>query len=245
MTMTDSPEPVAPPVTPEPLEHWETRARFRDDLLEAFRTALGSASRTLSAADVAAWDGVAVVTRRQWTEAIAKVAETPLPPLDQHSAEVVTTADVTVWTVCPRCNIAGPIRVQFQPELRVDVSGAELRLKAKAKPRTHACGQLTTPAAADENADEQLTVDDLVGEAEDIVQDNEPAAAAAESPAPRRRLRSSSAAAVEPLPAADDDLLPGEPLNLGACPWPGCQLADEHPGAHQTAVDDRPQEGES
>ena len=30
----------------------------------------------------------------------------------------------------------------------------------------------------------------------------------------------------------DDDLLPGE-MNLGACPYPGCDLAAEHPGAHQ------------
>jgi len=40
--------------------------------------------------------------------------------------------------------------------------------------------------------------------------------------------------------ADPDDLLPGE--NLGACPWPGCELAVEHPGAHQTAADDRPDE---
>lgn len=31
--------------------------------------------------------------------------------------------------------------------------------------------------------------------------------------------------------------------DLGACPWPGCELAEDHPGQHQTAADDRP-EGE-
>ena len=30
-------------------------------------------------------------------------------------------------------------------------------------------------------------------------------------------------------------------VNLGACPWPGCELAGAHPGAHQTAVDDTPE----
>ena len=47
---------------------------------------------------------------------------------------------------------------------------------------------------------------------------------------------------VIPAGTVDDDLLPGE--NLGACPWPGCELALEHPGAHQTAVDDTPDPGE-
>jgi hypothetical protein len=45
---------------------------------------------------------------------------------------------------------------------------------------------------------------------------------------------------VIPAETAADDLLPGE--NLGACPWPGCELASEHPGSHQTAADDRPDE---
>lgn len=57
-------------------------------------------------------------------------------------------------------------------------------------------------------------------------------------------------ASAKPTPVAEDEVaekLPAfmrdpepDPADLSACPWLGRELAAEHPGTHQTAVDDRP-----
>jgi hypothetical protein len=140
-------DPIAPDVTPETDRHWETRRQFRDDLLDLIVERLRAAETEVESGPL---EGIRVVTHAQWLDALNPLRWSSLPPVSDHAAEVVTHADVTVWTVCPRCKIAGPILVTIEPELRVDTSGAELHLRAKSKPRTHVCGQLTIPAAVPE-----------------------------------------------------------------------------------------------
>jgi hypothetical protein len=264
-------------VLPEETEAaWETRSQFRRELLDQLGELMLAAEH---AVDGGAEDGVKVVAHRAWLDVLSAVRYKALPPVSNHAAEVVTGAAVTVWCVCPRCKIAGPILMTIEPELRVDTSSAELRLKAKAKPRTHMCGQLTLAAAAPEiEGQESLNLEELTGphcgkaiggeesaefcflpeghegeceraSAVEIIEEPEaitPAEAlgktaeqAAADVATKRARRRRARADVGPdlSDAPDDDLLPGE--NLGACPWPGCGLASEHPGQHQTAVDDR------
>ena len=90
-----------------------------------------------TAFDVVAWEGVPVVTRRDLDEIVGAVFAQPLPAPSENTAEVSTPAIVIVWAVCPRCAISQPIAVTIHPELLVDDDGAELRIKAKAKARTH------------------------------------------------------------------------------------------------------------
>ena len=293
---------------------WETRDRFRRELLDQLREGLEGAAHKVAGGSE---DGVTVVTDRGWRAALDRIEGQRLPPIDHHYAEVLTGAIVTVWAKCPRCGIANTIAMSVDPVLTIDTHTAELKLKAKAKARSHVCGQLTLmesgaqatleveieslvkrvhdlllkqetldpwdvptretvagwdratidqveawaeAAITSQNGDLNQVVPPLPrvlgGEAdpepadEDVISEEEepetpapatPAEALAKTPeqaafdvsAKRARRRARADAA-----PADDDLLPGE--NLGACPWPGCELAVEHPGPHQTAVDDRP-----
>lgn len=152
-------EPIAPDVTPETEQEWETRSQFRLDLLDRLDEALVAAEHTVEGGPE---DGVTVVTHNAWVEILRAAEFAPLPAIDRHHAEVVTGASVTVWATCPRCGIPGVINLQIDPELRVDTSSAELRLKAKAKPRTHVCGQLPLAVGSAE-AEFQLTVTDFTG----------------------------------------------------------------------------------
>jgi hypothetical protein len=143
--MTVEERPLGADVAPETEKHWESRQRFRSELLDELDARLREAELEIVGGDL---DGVRVVTHKAWTEACNGLYMMPLPAVDDRAAEVVTDSVVTVWAVCPRCLIAGPIRMSIEPELRVDSAHAELRLRAKAKPRTHVCGQLTIPASA-------------------------------------------------------------------------------------------------
>jgi hypothetical protein len=88
-------------------------------------------------------------------------------------AEVRTPASVVVWAICPRCSIAQAILVTIKPELLVSDEGSELRVKAKAKGRSHLCGQLPLPVAAD--GQESLGFDDEPADDEpvDVIADDE------------------------------------------------------------------------
>lgn len=138
-------DPIAPDVTPETEQEWETRSQFRRDLLERLDELLIAAEHTVEGGPE---DGDKVVTHKAWIEILRATEFAPLPAIDRHYAEVVTGASVTVWAPCPRCGIPGVINLQIDPELRVDTSSAELRLKAKAKPRSHTCGQLLLNSAS-------------------------------------------------------------------------------------------------
>lgn len=191
-------DPIAPDITPETIEQWETRSRFRAELLDALRDKLGAAEIQVTGGED---DGVTVVTRKGWRDALYEIGSQPLPPVSNHAAEVVTGASVTVWCVCPRCKIAGPILMTIDPELRVDTSSAELRLKAKAKPRTHTCGQLLLPAGPE--GQESFELEDIV--AGDADQDDDGADDAGDEDQD-----------------ADDDLLPGELRCEGSNHVPNC-----------------------
>lgn len=95
------------------------------------------------------WDGVPVVTRNRLDEAIRAVFGQPIPAPSETTVEVSTPATVIVSAVCPRCSIAQLISMSVHPELLVSDEGSELRIKAKAKARTHICGQLPLPAGDD------------------------------------------------------------------------------------------------
>jgi hypothetical protein len=208
-------DPVAPAITPETDEQWKTRARFASELVDALRDKLAAAEIQVTGGED---DGVTVVTHKGWRDALREVDYAPLPPIDNHYAEVLTGASITVWATCPRCGIAGPIMLLVDPELRVDTSGAELRLKAKAKPRTHICGQLTIPAAGAAEGQSSFELEDIVGDASsvdlgegagDADQDDDGADDAGDEDQD-----------------ADDDLLPGEIRCEGSVHVPNCSCFD-------------------
>lgn len=204
--MTTSIDPIAPDVTPETEAEWETRSQFRRDLLERLDEALITAEHTVEGGPE---DGVRVVTHKAWIEILRATEFAPLTPIDRHYAEVVTGAIVTVWATCPRCGIPGVINLQIDPELRVDTSSAELRLKAKAKPRTHTCGQLLLPAGAAEGQG-SFELEDIVGDAgaNDVdFGEGAPSDDGADD-------------------ASDEDLLPGELRCEGSVHVPGCRCFD-------------------
>jgi hypothetical protein len=152
---------IAPDVTPETEAEWETRSQFRRDLLDKLDELLMAAEHTVEGGPE---DGVKVISHHSWAEALRAIAFEPLPAIDRHYAEVVTGANVTVWCVCPRCGIPAPIPMLIDPELRVDTTSAELRLKAKAKPRSHTCGQLMIPAPGPEvEGQESLNLEEMIG----------------------------------------------------------------------------------
>jgi hypothetical protein len=117
-------------------------------------------------ADLLAIPDVPVITRRDVDEALHAIFSQPVPAPDATWAEVRTGATVIVWAICPRCSIAQPITVTIHPELLIDDTGSELRVKAKSKGRTHLCGQLPLPVG--DEADGQLELDGIeVGEGEE------------------------------------------------------------------------------
>jgi hypothetical protein len=152
----------APVITiPESDTHWESRSQFRRGLEDRLRDGLLEAEVDVVGGPM---DGVAVVTHAAWSSLLSGLTSEPLPPVSDHAAEVITHATITVWAVCPRCKIAGPILVTIEPELRVDDAGGELRVKAKAKARTHVCGQLTIPSAPQVEGQESFDLADIVDE---------------------------------------------------------------------------------
>ncbi len=138
-------------------ETWTTRSRFRAELRTVLDELVNDATKDVKGGS---WDGVPVVTRKDLDEAIEAAFGLPIPPPDERTAEVSTPAVVLVSAFCPRCSLPATIPVTIGPELRVDADGAEIRLKAKAKARSHTCGQLLLPVALDGQTD--FGLDDIV-----------------------------------------------------------------------------------
>ncbi len=141
----------------------QTRRELRDAYLEALRALVEDATREVPSGE---WEGVPVLTRKDLDEAIAAVFGVPVPAPDETWAEVRTPATVIVSAICPKCSVPTAISVHMHPELVVDDTGAEIRVKGKSKARAHVCGQLPLPETAPAEADGQqaFDLDDLVGE---------------------------------------------------------------------------------
>jgi hypothetical protein len=210
-------EPIAPDVTPETEQEWETRSQFRRDLLEKLDELLIAAEYTVEGGQE---DGVKVVTHKAWIEILRATEFAPLPAIDRHYAEVVTGASVTVWATCPRCGIPGVINLQIDPELRVDSSSAELRLKAKAKPRTHTCGQLILSAGSKGQGSFEL--EDIVGDASSVD--------LGEGSGDEDQDDDGADDASDDDQDADDGLLPGELRCEGSNHVPNCGHFDQPAG---------------
>lgn len=214
--------PIAPDVTPETEQEWETRNQFRRDLLDKLDEALISAEHTVEGGPE---DGVKVVTHKAWIEILRATEFAPLPAIDRHYAEVVTGANVIVWATCPRCGIPGVINLQIDPELRVDTSSAELRLKAKAKPRTHTCGQL--PLSVGPEGQGSFELEDIVDDASSV--DLGEGASDADQDDDGADDASADDASADDQDA-DDDLLPGELRCEGSVHIPNCEHFDQPAG---------------
>lgn len=195
------------------------------------------------------WEGVYVVTRAD----LLKVLQDVLPAASSHVAVVKTPAFVTFDAVCPRCFIAGEIVLEADSKLEVDSpSRAHLKLKVKATPRPHRCGQqriqdvVPTPPGqqklpietfkfdVDEGEDDR---DDVEREADEQGVTIEAAEAELEGDVSRetieeapRWIKVDTSEEGFGEPTAESD------LDLGGCPYPGCPLAAEHPGDHAPAA---------
>lgn len=131
------------------------RASFRYALRDALEDAISDRTATLSELAPDLELGLAeleVITRGNLRAAIAAVFDEPLPPTDVKTAEVAASheaAFISVWAYCPRCGLPATIPLSVSPQLVVDTTSAELKLKAKSKGRIHVCGQLPIQVAPD------------------------------------------------------------------------------------------------
>lgn len=83
------------------------------------------------------------ISRGQLGEALERVKRSDLPPIDVGSAEVKTPAEVFVDAICPECNLPTRILVILSTVLETTrEAGSTIKLKAKAKGRTHVHHQL-------------------------------------------------------------------------------------------------------
>jgi hypothetical protein len=114
-----------------------------------------------------AFRAVPVITRRDVDEALAAIFGQAMPMPDDTAAEVRTPASVIVFAICPRCGLAQPIAMTIHPELLVSEDGSELRIKAKAKARTHICGQLPLPVGPESEVQTELNLEAEVTASED------------------------------------------------------------------------------
>ena len=117
-----------------------TIANTRGAVLEAVRAAADPLFAAITGAD----ENIIgeFISRGTLNEVLARVKASDLPPIDVHSAEVKTPADVFVDAICPECQL--PTRIQIQLEAVLETSRFEtnIKLKAKAKARTHVHNQL-------------------------------------------------------------------------------------------------------
>jgi hypothetical protein len=140
-------------------------AGSRAELLLAYREAL-TTLLTDATKDVPSgeWEGVPVVTAKDANEALDAVFAQRIPIPPETTAEVHTPATIYVSAICPKCSLPSTITLEVGARLMVEntVSG-ELQLKAKAKARTHVCGQLSLPDRSDENQ-QSFELTDIVGD---------------------------------------------------------------------------------
>jgi hypothetical protein len=109
------------------------------------------------------WDGISVITNAD----LEAVFGEDLPPATGHGAEVMTPARVVVDAYCPRCHQPSTIALLITTELRVDSSGATLRLIGKSKPASHLCGQSALGLNGREDGQEDFGLEDIIGKGDD------------------------------------------------------------------------------
>lgn len=99
------------------------------------------------------WEGTSVVK----LDDVRGTLIGSIPEASRHATEVRTPARVVATAVCPRCRQTGLITVMLSTELRVDDSGAELRVKGSSKAAPHTCGQIALEDSPD------FDIGDIVG----------------------------------------------------------------------------------
>jgi hypothetical protein len=148
---------------------FNTRGAFRLSVIEAIR---GEIEALLVPIEGGPLDGVAVVSKGSVTEALERVKVSALPPIDITSAEVKTPADVYVDTICPECNVPTRILVQLSAVLETTrEAGSTIKLKARAKGKTHVHHQLPLDMEA-AHGQESFDLEDIV-KPEDELTDEE------------------------------------------------------------------------
>lgn len=150
-----------------------TRAAARDHLLERVRQA---AAERLTAIEGGPLDGIEVLSAGTLDEVLGAVRAEELPPLDLHTAEVLsdsTPALVLVWAACPRCGIRQLLSAEISPRLVVEAS-AELSLRARSKARSHVCGQLPLKVGPEADGQASFELEDIIGEEAGVEAEAEP-----------------------------------------------------------------------
>lgn len=133
-----------------------TREAVRRAALEDIVARCELASTSIEGGEL---DGIKVVSMGTLRDQVTGSLLVALPPPSEHVAEVSTPATVTVSAFCPECKLSVKIAVILTPELVVDASGAELKIKAKAKKAPHQHNQLSIDDLGD---DVQVGMDELV-----------------------------------------------------------------------------------
>jgi hypothetical protein len=136
---------------------WTTRAAFRDALIVKLRQRAKELAQPIEGG---ALDGIEVLSLGILESALQELAADPLPPASETRAEVRTPATLVVSAMCPKCDLPAGIVLAITSRLEVDDEGSELKLRAKAKARTHFCGQLSLLEAPIADGQEELPVDD-------------------------------------------------------------------------------------
>lgn len=152
-----------------------TRKGWRLATLEQVRD---EASSLFQPIEGGALDGIEVISRGHLADAIERVKTSPLPAIDETSAEVKTPADVYIDAICPECNLPTKILVQVSTVLETTrEAGSVIKVKAKAKAKTHVHNQLSLEKADD--SQQSFDLGDIVSE-DDALTDEERAAGAGE-----------------------------------------------------------------
>lgn len=141
-----------------------TREAVRRAALEDLVRRADIAAVTIGSADaeLAALDGLKVISLGKLRDEMSSALTVTLPPPSERHAEVSTPATVTVSAFCPECKLAVKIVVILTPELVVDATGAELKIKAKAKKAPHQHNQLSIDDVDGDDAGEQVGIDELI-----------------------------------------------------------------------------------
>lgn len=143
-----------------------SRAALRDAYLRSLEEGFDERKQSVEGGS---WDGVPVLTEPAFNELLSATLRGPIPPTNDQHAEIRTPGTVIVSAICPRCDLPTTVILTVSPELVVDDSGAEIRVKTKAKARAHVCGQQEIFDRAALEDDSQMRLEDLVGETEEAL----------------------------------------------------------------------------
>lgn len=107
-------------------------------------------------------DGVLIITNRDIIEAFEK---TPIPPPDEHSAELVEPAEVALWAECHHCHENVPTMVRLESYSKARAHGTIVGHIAIGNPVTHTCGQLRMKMATEVPGQQEAdwTIVDITG----------------------------------------------------------------------------------